>query len=67
MRKDTLKLNFYCRHFVLKRTRLHVPLTDPIIETGILHFTFTVIVCPATGPGDLNFTTDSLSLFGLNQ
>ena len=33
----------------------------------ILHFTFTVILCPATGPGDLKFITDSLSLFVLNH
>ena len=66
-RKNTVKLIFYGRHFVLKKTRL--PLTDPWIgcEKGILHFTFTVIVCPATGPGDLKFITDSLPLFGFNQ
>ena len=36
-------------------------------EKGTLNFTFTVIVCPATGPGDLKFITDSLPLFVLNQ
>ena len=58
---------FYDRHFVSKWTRLS--LTDLWIgsEKGILHFTFTVIVCPATSPGDLKFITDSLPLFGLNQ
>ena len=66
-KKDTLNLFFYDRHFVLKVTRLS--LTDPWIGAvkGILHFTFTVIVCPATDPGDLKFITDSLPLFGLNQ
>ena len=34
-------------------------------EKGILHFTFKVTVCQATGPSDLKFMTDSLSLFGL--
>ena len=28
---------------------------------------FTLIVYPATGPGDLKFITDSLPLFALNQ
>ena len=58
---------FFCRHFVLKWTRL--PLTDHWIgsEKGILHFTLTEIGCPATGPGNLNFRTDSLPLFGLNE
>ena len=47
----------------------HLFNTDPWIgsQKGILHFPFTVIVCPATGPGDLKFITDSLPLFGLNQ
>ena len=36
-------------------------------EKGILHFTFTEIGCPATGPGDLKFITDSLPLFRLNE
>ena len=36
-------------------------------EKGILHFTFTEIGCPATGPGDLRFIMDSLPLFGLNE
>ena len=67
MRKDTWKSNYYVRHFVLKSTRL--PLTYPWIgsEKGILYFIFTVIVCPATGPGDLKFITDSQPSFGLNQ
>ena len=62
-RKDTWKFNFYSRHFVLKS------LTDFWIgsEKRILHFTFTVIICPATGHGDLKFITDSLPFFGLNQ
>ena len=30
-----------------------------------MHFTFTEIGCPAIGPGDLKFITDSLLLFGL--
>ena len=33
----------------------------------ILHFTFTEIGCPATGPGELKFITDSLPLFGLKE
>ena len=51
------------------RKEMGLPLTDPWIgsEKGILHFTFTVIVYPATGTGDLKFTTDSLPLFWLNQ
>ena len=63
--KGYMENDFYGRHFVLKRTRL--PLTDPRIgsEKGILDFTFTVIVCQATGPSDIKFITDSLSLFGL--
>ena len=63
MRKDTWKLNFYSRHFILKSH------TDLWIgsEKGILHFTFTVIVCPGTGPGDRKLITDNLSLFVLNQ
>ena len=36
-------------------------------EKGILHFSFTVIVCPATGSGDLKLITNNLSLFGLNE
>ena len=41
---------FFCRNFVLKWTRLS--LTDRYIgsEKGILHFSFTEIGCPATGP-----------------
>ena len=64
-----MNLYLFGRHFVLKWTRL--TLTDRWIgyENGILHFTFTEIVCPATGSGDLrsNFITDSLSLLGLNE
>ena len=65
--KDTWKLNFCGCHLVLKWTRLS--LTELWIgsEKGILLFNFTVIVCPATGPGNLKFITDSLPLFGLNQ
>ena len=37
------------------------------LRKGVLYFTLTVIVCPATGPGDLKFITDSLPMFGLNQ
>ena len=67
LRKDTLKWKFYGCHFILKRTRL--PLIDSWkgSEIGILHFTSTVIVCLATGPGDLKLITDSLPLFGLNK
>ena len=52
--KGYMEIDFYGRHFVLKRPRLS--LTDLWIgcQKGILHFTFTVIVCPATGPSDLN-------------
>ena len=66
-RKYTWKVNFYGCHFVLKRGRL--PLTNPWIvsERRILHFAFTVSVCPATGPGDFKFIMDSLSLFELNE
>ena len=62
-----MKIEFFGRHFVLKWTRL--PLTDRCIgsEKGILHFTFTEIGCPATGPGDIKFITDSLPLFRLNE
>ena len=55
------------RRFVLKWTWL--PLTGRCIgsEKGILHFIFTEIDCPDTGPDDLKFITDSLPLFGLNE
>ena len=58
---------FFGRYFVLKWTRF--PLTDRRIgsEKRILHYSFTEIGCPATGPGDLKFITDSLPLFGLNE
>ena len=58
-----MKIKFFGRHFV------RLPLTDRWIgsEKGILHFTFTEIGCTATGPGDLQFTTDSLPSFGLNE
>ena len=58
-----MKIEFFGRHFV------RLSLTDRWIgsEKGILHFTFTDIGCPATGRGDLKFTTYSLPLFGLNE
>ena len=60
-------MTIFGRHFVLNCTRL--PLTNRWIgsEKGILHFTFTEIGFPATGPGDLKFITDSLPLFGLKE
>ena len=65
--KGYMEIEVFGCHFVLKWTRL--PLTDRWIgsEKGILHFTFAEIVCPATGPGNLKFITDSLPLFGLNE
>ena len=61
--KGYIKIEFFGRHFV------RLPLTDRKIgsEKGILHVTFTEIGSPATGPGDLKFTTDSLPSFGLNE
>ena len=63
--KGYTELTFYGRHFVLKRTRQSFIYHWIGSEKGIMHFTFTVIVCPATGPGYLKFITDSLPLFGL--
>ena len=62
-----MKIEFFGCHFVLKWTRL--PLTDHCLgcEKGILHFTFTEIGCPATGPGNVKFIAGSLPLFGLNE
>ena len=65
--KGYVKIEFFGPHLVLKWTRL--PLTDHCIdfEKGSLHFTFTEIICPPTGPGNLKFITDSLLLFGLKE
>ena len=65
-RKDIWKLNFwppFC--FEMGKVTFYWPLNR--LWKGILHFTFTEISCPATGPGDLKFVTDSLPLFGLNE
>ena len=38
-----------------------------LLVPAILHFTFTEIGYPTTGPGDLKFITDSLPLYWLNE
>ena len=65
LRERTHENWFIWLPFCFEKERL--PLTDPWIgsEKGILHFTFAVIVCPATVPSDLKFIRDNLSLFGL--
>ena len=60
-----MKIEFYSRYFVLKS---FIDLWIGSVK-GVLHFSFklTVIVCPAIGPSDLKFITDSLPLSELNQ